>query len=148
MTGLAVLDLTARLFAQGRGAEVDELLLDIYSNINEPDSIYAVAKGHSMVSQLKLYEHEGSWDKALTGYDLLCRQRAASEAQESPGQATGVSGQVSGQWQKGLLTSLQQLGCRHVIEAYWQHGQAQTAGKHTTIKCISAHHMYLQHVAC
>lgn len=122
--------LTTTLPVQGRSADAEELLLDIYSNINEPDSIYAVANGHSIKSQLKLYEHEGNWDKALTGYDLLCRQHAVPDAQALSGQGTGNAGQKTGEWQEGLLTSLQQLGCRHVIEAYWQQGQAQSAGKH------------------
>lgn len=116
----------SKSYAQGCDVDVEELLLDIYSNINEPDSIYAVASGHSMVSQLKLYEHEGSWDKALAGYDLLCRQHTSPEAERSS--QGGISGQLHGQWQHGLLTSLQHLGCRQVLQAYWQHDQGQTAG--------------------
>jgi hypothetical protein len=110
---------------QSSRAAADELLLDIYSRMNEPDGIYAVARGHSMVSQLKLYEHESSWDKALTGYDLLCRRAPPASTPPAPplpqpGQDTAVSGGSSPHWQQGLLTALQQLGCRHLIEAYWQ----------------------------
>ena len=93
--------------------------------MNEPDGIYAVARGHSMVSQLKLYEHESSWDKALTGYDLLCRRSPPASIPLAPpladsGPDTAVSGGSASHWQQGLLTALQQLGCRHLIEAYWQ----------------------------
>ena len=92
--------------------------------MNEPDGIYAVARGHSMVSQLKLYEHESSWDKALTGYDLLCRRSPPAIPLAPPladsGPDTAVSGGPASYWQQGLLTALQQLGCRHLIEAYWQ----------------------------
>ncbi len=110
---------------QSSRAAADELLLDIYSSMNEPDGIYAVARGHSMVSQLKLYEHESSWDKALTGYDLLCRRAPPASTPlapplAQPGPGTAVSGGSSSHWQQGLLTALQQLGCRHLIEAYWQ----------------------------
>ena len=112
---------------QSSRAVVDQLLLDIYSSINEPDGIYAVARGHSMMSQLKLYEHEGSWDKALTGYDLLCRRPDAATASAAssssllqPVRSSGVPDGSSAYGQQGLLTSLQQLGCRHLIEAYWQ----------------------------
>ncbi len=110
---------------QSSRAAADELLLDIYSSMNEPDSIYAVARGHSMVSQLKLYEHESSWDKALTGYDLLCRRAPPASTPitlplAQPGPGTAVSGGSASHWQQGLLTALQQLGCRHLIEAYWQ----------------------------
>ena len=140
--------LTRTLPVQGSSADGKELLLDIYSNINEPDSIYAVANGHSMKSQLRLYEHEGNWDKALTGYDLLCRQHAVPDPQGLSEQATGSPKQVTGEWQQGLLTSLQQLGCRHVIEAYWQQAQAQSAGKHIiAARCmvciaLSQHQIY------
>lgn len=112
---------------QSNRAAADQLLLDIYSSINEPDSIYAVARGHNMTSQLKLYEHEGRWDKALTGYDLLCRRMppantspASSSAQVADRTRNTVSDESSAHGQQGLLTSLQQLGCRHLIEAYWQ----------------------------
>lgn len=142
---------------QGRSAEAEDLLLHIYSSINEPDGIYAVASGHSMVSQLKLYEHEGSWDKALTGYDLLCRQHTASGVSHTPSDSTRqhdstarhvsrasnvapkAAVQVDSQWQQGLLTSLQQLGCRHVIEAYWHRGQTSpgniAAAGHVPCSC-------------
>lgn len=50
---------------------MDQLLLDIYSQIQEPDGIYAAARSQKAASQLHLFEHEGSWDKALVGYDLL-----------------------------------------------------------------------------
>ena len=110
---------------QSSRATADELLLDIYSSMNEPDGIYAVARGHSMVSQLKLYEHESSWDKALTGYDLLCRRAPPASTPlapplAQPGPGTAISGGSASHWQQGLLTALQQLGCRHLIEAYWQ----------------------------
>ncbi len=106
---------------QSSRAVLDELLLDIYSSINEPDSIYAVARGHNMMSQLKLYEHEGSWDKALTGYDLLCRRTLpAAVSTSQAASSSDTPSESSAYGQQGLLTSLQQLGCRHLIEAYWQ----------------------------
>ncbi|PSC71129.1 serine threonine-kinase ATM isoform X1 [Micractinium conductrix] len=52
-------------------AAVQRLLLDIYSSINEPDGIYAVARSHSLLSQLRRFEHEGDWSKALLSYDLV-----------------------------------------------------------------------------
>ena len=137
---------------QGGRQVVDQLLLDIYSSINEPDGIYAVTMGHSLNSQLKLYEHEGSWAKALTGYDLLCRHTAPSDstlASLSAEQALrhhteNVStsatqeesaGSSSAYAQQGLLTSLQQLGCRHLIEAYWK-GQPRRTSAGQTPPCF------------
>lgn len=110
---------------QGSQAKADQLLLEVYSSINEPDGIYAVARGHSMMSQLKLYEHEGSWDKALAGYDMLCHRKASQHGQavsspSPPYTAAQDRAGASVSGQQGLLTSLQQLGCRHLIEAYWQ----------------------------
>lgn len=121
---------------QSNRAAADQLLLDIYSSINEPDSIYAVARGHNMMSQLKLYEHEGRWDKALTGYDLLCRRKlpANTSPVSSPAQpadkSRNVSDEPSAHAQQGLLTALQQLGCRHLIEAYWQGQPASLSPGH------------------
>lgn len=37
----------------GWTAALEQLLLDIYSSINEPDGIYAVARSHSMLSQVR-----------------------------------------------------------------------------------------------
>jgi len=111
---------------QSSRVAADQLLLDIYSSINEPEGIYPVARGHNMMSQLKLYEHEGSWDKALTGYDLLChctvpanQPAAALSSAQTSADRTGVSNGTSAYGQQGLFNSLQQLGC-HLIEAYWQ----------------------------
>lgn len=111
---------------QGNRAEADQLLLGIYSSINEPDGIYAVARGHNIMSQLKLYEHEGSWDRALAGYDMMCHRTASDQSQVTPASASASAtanddtSMTSMDGQQGLLTALQQLGCRHLIEAYWQ----------------------------
>lgn len=75
-----------------------------------------------MMSQLKLYEHEGSWDKALAGYDVMCHRTASQQSQVTLASPTASHNAptVSIDGQQGLLTALQQLGCRHLIEAYWQ----------------------------
>ncbi len=56
---------------QGGLSKVDQLLLDVYSQVQEPDGIYAAARSQKAASQLCLFEHEDAWDKALVGYDLL-----------------------------------------------------------------------------
>lgn len=75
-----------------------------------------------MMSQLKLYEHEGSWDRALAGYDMMCHRSASEQGQMASAShaAADDTPAVSVNNQQGLLTALQQLGCRHLIEAYWQ----------------------------
>lgn len=49
---------------------MDGLLLDIYSQIEEPDGMYAAARSQQAASQLALFEHEGAWDRALVSCDL------------------------------------------------------------------------------
>lgn len=52
---------------------MDELLLEIYSQIEEPDGMYAAARTQHASSQLALFEHEAAWDKALVSCDLMVR---------------------------------------------------------------------------
>ncbi len=53
-----------------RRAEADALLLQIYSNIEEPDGLYAVARSNDLLPQLKRFEREGNWADALASWDL------------------------------------------------------------------------------
>ena len=55
---------------QGGLAEVDRLLLDAHAATGEPDGLYAVARSHKLAAQLRLFEHEGAWSKALAARDL------------------------------------------------------------------------------
>ncbi|XP_061537263.1 serine-protein kinase ATM isoform X2 [Phycodurus eques] len=51
---------------------LQELLIDVYRSIGEPDSLYGCG-GETMTSPLtriRTYEHEAMWGKALTSYDL------------------------------------------------------------------------------
>ncbi|XP_057694572.1 serine-protein kinase ATM isoform X1 [Corythoichthys intestinalis] len=51
---------------------LQELLIDVYRSIGEPDSLYGCG-GESKTSPLtriRTYEHEAMWGKALTSYDL------------------------------------------------------------------------------
>ncbi len=61
---------------RGPLSDVDALLLDIYSQIDEPDGMYAAARTQQAASQLALFEHEGAWDKALVSCDLMLPQRS------------------------------------------------------------------------
>ena len=47
------------------------LLLEAYSNIDEPDGIYGIKVEHETRSHIKIYEHEGNWGKALEAYDRI-----------------------------------------------------------------------------
>jgi hypothetical protein len=47
------------------------LLLEAQSKLSEPDGLYGLLRSNSLELQLHLSEHEGHWDRALAGYDLL-----------------------------------------------------------------------------
>ena len=54
---------------------IHSLLVDIYSNIGEPDGLYGVysifgSNSNSRANKLKMFEHEGQWLRALGGYAL------------------------------------------------------------------------------
>ncbi|XP_010243049.1 PREDICTED: serine/threonine-protein kinase ATM isoform X1 [Nelumbo nucifera] len=111
-----------------------EILISAVTQINEPDSLYGIIQSHKLTSQIVTYEHEGNWSKALEYYDLQIRS--------SPGmQMTGVSNNFSLKHSqathllpftntidevrqrkpyKGLMRSLQLIGCTHVLDLYCQ----------------------------
>lgn len=132
----------------------EQLLLNVYAKINEPDGIYGVARTHKAASQLRLYEHEGSWGKALGAYDDLLRGDVSGGGSGAEG---GLQGEALGSLQadifrqgggerlgarrkegsreqqalvlqKGLMRSLQQMGCLTVLDTYWQGLSAQKRG--------------------
>ncbi|GAQ86367.1 Protein kinase ATM/Tel1 [Klebsormidium nitens] len=132
----------------------EQLLLNVYAKVNEPDGIYGVARTHKAASQLRLYEHEGSWGKALGAYDDLLRSDVGWGGSGAGG---GLRGQALGSLQadifsqgggegfgarrkegsreqqalvlqKGLMRSLQQMGCLTVLDTYWQGLSAQKRG--------------------
>ena len=78
----------------------EQLLLEVYSTIKEPDSIYAVTMNHHSSSLLPLLEHEGAWSRALLGYDQL---QQAGERQHS---------------QAGIVNALKHLGCQSTVRTY------------------------------
>ena len=47
---------------------VHQVLLEAYSNIGEPDSLYGVcaSKTVSKETWMRLYEQEGEWEKSLS----------------------------------------------------------------------------------
>ena len=47
---------------------VHQLLLEAYSNIGEPDSLYGVCTAKTVAKEtwMRLYEQEGEWEKSLS----------------------------------------------------------------------------------
>ncbi|XP_035241866.1 serine-protein kinase ATM [Anguilla anguilla] len=54
------------------GISLQDLLIEVYRSIGEPDSLYgcAGAKMASPLTRIRTYEHEAQWGKALATYDL------------------------------------------------------------------------------
>uniref|UniRef100_I3M4C5 Serine-protein kinase ATM n=1 Tax=Ictidomys tridecemlineatus TaxID=43179 RepID=I3M4C5_ICTTR len=54
------------------GISLQDLLLEIYRSIGEPDSLYGCGGGKMLqpLTRLRTYEHEAMWEKALVTYDL------------------------------------------------------------------------------
>ncbi|XP_068637362.1 serine/threonine-protein kinase ATM isoform X2 [Aristolochia californica] len=114
-----------------------ELLIVAVTQINEPDSLYGIVQSHKLESQVITYEHEGNWNKALESYDLLVRRKERLYGRSDNLfniQSQGAQGLVSpkdkkgiGNWNsyKGLMRSLQQIGCTHILDVYCQGLAAQ-----------------------
>ena len=81
------------------------LLLKAQSKLSEPDGLYGLLCSNSLELQLRLSEHEGHWDRALAGYDLL----------RSSGENIGTH---DGQHSVPMMRSLRELGCSHLLRAY------------------------------
>lgn len=81
-----------------------------------------------------MFEHEGNWTKALEHYDLLLRtgkmeQKSANSRTLSPEKSQQLApgpfcisdNEMSQKTPfKGLIRSLQQIGCTHVLDIYCQ----------------------------
>ncbi|PIN15510.1 Non-specific serine/threonine protein kinase [Handroanthus impetiginosus] len=110
-----------------------EILVSAVTQINEPDSLYGIIQSHKLTSQIITFEHEGSWSKALEYYDLQVRSGLIVQIGGST-----ISNAENSEWAehasfsetkhgikqkkpyKGLIRSLQQIGCTHVLDVYCQ----------------------------
>lgn len=83
------------------GISLQDLLLEIYRSIGEPDSLYGCGGGKMLqpLTRLRTYEHEAMWGKALVTYDL----------------ETAISSSVR---QAGIIQALQNLGLCNILSVY------------------------------
>ncbi|XP_064027162.1 serine-protein kinase ATM isoform X2 [Pogoniulus pusillus] len=83
------------------GISLQDLLMDIYRSIGEPDSLYGCGGGRMLqpLARIRTYEHEAVWEKALVTYDL--------EASLSPSTR-----------QAGIIEVLQNFGLCHTLSMY------------------------------
>ncbi|KAJ6875502.1 serine/threonine-protein kinase ATM [Populus alba x Populus x berolinensis] len=111
-----------------------EILMSAVTHINEPDSLYGIIHSHKLTSQAVIFEHEGNWSKALEYYDLQIRSNpllqmdggsstlSAGHTQLGTHLSLSASEEEMRQRKpyKGLIRSLQQIGCTHVLDLYCQ----------------------------
>ncbi|CAN9511502.1 unnamed protein product [Ophioblennius macclurei] len=80
---------------------LQELLIEIYRSIGEPDSLYGCG-GETMtcpLTRIRTYEHEAMWGHALTSYDLHSTLPEVTR-------------------QVGILESLQNFGLSSILSTY------------------------------
>uniref|UniRef100_A0A8C6Z7X0 non-specific serine/threonine protein kinase n=1 Tax=Nothoprocta perdicaria TaxID=30464 RepID=A0A8C6Z7X0_NOTPE len=83
------------------GISLQDLLMDIYRSIGEPDSLYGCGGGRMLqpLARIRTYEHEAVWGKALVTYDL--------ETSLSPSTR-----------QAGIIEALQNFGLCNTLSTY------------------------------
>lgn len=91
-------------------AELDSLLLEVYSTIEEPDGLYAVARSNDLLPQLRRFEREGDWAQALATCDLALQLMDEQGANGSSRQ--GISRAAA---QAGILRCLANMGASNVM---------------------------------
>ncbi|KAI8543044.1 hypothetical protein RHMOL_Rhmol08G0188500 [Rhododendron molle] len=110
------------------------ILVSAVTQINEQDSLYGIIQSHKLASQIVTFEHEGNWSKALEYYDLQVRSEAEIQLEGSsrqkfherchPTMSLSFSNTEDEMRQrkpyKGLIRSLQQMGCTHMLDLYCQ----------------------------
>ncbi|KAL4233543.1 hypothetical protein ACF0H5_008223 [Mactra antiquata] len=85
------------------GVSVQDLLLDAYSWIGDPDGVYGCGAGRKadVSSRICTYQQENQWDKAVVSCDIQVSQSGCD-------------------YQYGLLHALQNFGASHVFNTYLQ----------------------------
>ncbi|KAK1369721.1 hypothetical protein POM88_035813 [Heracleum sosnowskyi] len=76
--------------------------VELYACAPEVLAKINISSGFKLSSQIIMFEHEGNWSKALEYYDLQEDEMSIRKPY------------------KGLIRSLQQLGCTHVLDLYSQ----------------------------
>ncbi|XP_066438184.1 serine-protein kinase ATM [Eleutherodactylus coqui] len=83
------------------GISLQDLMMDIYRSIGEPDSLYGCGGGKMLnpLARIRTYEHEAKWGKALVTYDLETNLTPATR-------------------QAGIMQALQNFGLCHTLSTY------------------------------
>ncbi|XP_078258598.1 serine-protein kinase ATM [Rhinoraja longicauda] len=83
------------------GMSIQELLIEVYRSIGEPDSLYGCGGGKMLhpLARVRTYEHEVLWDKALVTYDIEMNLPVSTR-------------------QAGIVQALQNFGLCHILTTY------------------------------
>uniref|UniRef100_UPI00398E438B serine-protein kinase ATM n=1 Tax=Pristiophorus japonicus TaxID=55135 RepID=UPI00398E438B len=92
------------------GISLQELLIDVYRSIGEPDSLYGCGGGKMLhpLARIRTYEHEALWDKALVTYDIEMNLPVSTR-------------------QAGIVQALQNFGLCHILTTYLKGLEAENA---------------------
>jgi ataxia telangiectasia mutated family protein len=107
--------------SQLRRVEADALLLQIFSNIEEPDGLYAVARSNDLLPQLSRFEREGNWADALASWDLALQLMGPASRNDGAGAGTpclssSVVANISRkEAHSGILRCLSNLGASYLF---------------------------------
>ncbi len=66
--------LSSEIQFEGEAPQEQDLLIDIYRNIDEPDGMDGINRNFGIRSQLMRYEHQGNWQSALGTFDVTSLQ--------------------------------------------------------------------------
>ncbi|XP_069496513.1 serine-protein kinase ATM isoform X1 [Ambystoma mexicanum] len=98
--GLALTNLSEKSIHE-TGINLQDLLMEIYRSIGEPDSLYGCGGGKMLqpLARIRTYEHEAMWGKALVTYDLEMNLPPSTR-------------------QAGIIQALQNFGMCHMLSTY------------------------------
>ncbi|XP_062830674.1 serine-protein kinase ATM isoform X1 [Anolis carolinensis] len=111
------------------GISLQDLLMEIYRSIGEPDSIYGCGGGRMLqpLARIRTYEHEAVWGKALVTYDIetglppSTRQAGIMEALQNFGLYDTLSIYLKGLEQENEESTMELQELRY--QAAWRNMQ-------------------------
>ncbi|XP_065137946.1 serine-protein kinase ATM [Paramisgurnus dabryanus] len=111
------------------GISLQDLLIEVYRCIGEPDSLYGCGEGKliSPLTRIRTYEHEAMWEKALASYDLhsnlpeVTRQIGIVEGLQNFGLCSILSTYLHGLEKEGVEWSPELRELR--FQAAWRNTQ-------------------------
>lgn len=115
-----------------------KLLLEIYTLLPEPDGLYAVSRSNNALSQLRKFEREGAWSKALVISDVALQLLGENNVS---GAFMDISTQEA---VSSVRRCLNNLGASHLISTISSNsfGQGSVNGTPISTQAISMGEWY------